>query len=58
MPKRDLRSPISRPTAARTKTTNAIGTGPTFVEIASVTEVAMYPSGADRSVKAKPPRPM
>ena len=33
----------------------ATGTGPTFVEMTLVTEEAMYPSGALRSVKLKPP---
>ena len=57
-PSRVLRSPSSRPRAQTTNTMKATGTGPTFVEIASVTEEAMYPSGAERSVKARPPSPM
>jgi hypothetical protein len=36
-----LRSASSRPSAHATKTMNATGTGPTFVEIASVTDAAM-----------------
>ena len=58
MPNLVFRSPSSRPSAHRTNTTKATGTGPTFVEMALVTEVAMYPSGAERSRKLKPPRPI
>ena len=36
----------------------ATGTGPIFVAMKLVTDVAMYPSGAERSVNARPPRPM
>ena len=37
---------------------NVTGTGPTFVEMTLVTEEAMYPSGALRNVKLKPPSPI
>src|SRR5262249_49035443 len=51
-------SPSSSTRAQTTNAMKATGTGPILVEIALVTEEAMYPSGAERKVKASPPNPM